>query len=225
VTAPHKAAMAAVCHRLGEEATATGVVNTIVADGHGMLHGHNTDTAGVLGALRTAGVTDGGGKAAVVLGAGGAARAGAFALRRLGFSVTMLARSFDGAREFAKAHGVRLGSFREETLRELAPAVVVQATPLGSLGREPEERPLPGWTPPAGTVVFDMVYQPYLTRFLRDAAAAGAVVVPGVTMFLAQAAAQVRHFTGVDLEPAVLRGMLAGTAVTERGEVVPTTPG
>ena len=76
---------------------------------------------------------------------------------------------------------------------------------------------LPGWTPGAGTVVFDMVYQPRLTRLLRDAAAAGAMVVPGIEMFLGQAAAQARLFTGSDVEPATLRNFLAGTAATAAG--------
>ena len=93
---------------------------------------------------------------------------------------------------------------------------MVQATPLGSLGRDVEERPLPGWQARPGMVVHDLVYQPFLTRFLRDAAAAGATVVPGVEMFLAQASAQVRHFTGTQLEPAQLRRFLAGTAAAQQ---------
>ena len=57
-----------------------------------------------------------------------------------------------------------------------------------------------------------MVYQPRWTRLLLDAAAAGCRVVPGVEMFLGQAQAQVRWFTGTELPIAVLRTLLAGTA-------------
>lgn len=217
VTAPFKAAMAAVCHRLADDAAATGAVNTIVYEAHGLAVGHNTDVAGVRSALAAHGIHAGGQRPAVVLGTGGAARAGAFALQRLGFQVTMAGRSIESLREFGKAHGVQLASLSERVLDELRPAVVVNATPVGSLGREGEERLVPGWTPGAGTVVFDMVYQPRLTRLLRDAAAAGAMVVPGIEMFLGQAAAQARLFTGSDVEPATLRNFLAGTAATAAG--------
>ncbi len=211
VTAPWKGTMASVCHRLGDDAVATGVVNTVIAEAHGLLAGHNTDVAGVRAALAGAGVRAGPGRA-VVLGTGGAARAGAIALQQLGFQVAMLGRSLDGVREFGRVHGVQLGSLSERVLTELAPEVLVQATPVGSLDREPGERLLPGYRPPAGTVVLDMVYQPRWTRLLLDAAAAGCRVVPGVEMFLGQAQAQVRWFTGTELPIAVLRTLLAGTA-------------
>ncbi|MBZ0150187.1 MAG: hypothetical protein K8J09_01550, partial [Planctomycetes bacterium] len=94
----------------------------------------------------------------------------------------------------------------------IAPAVLVNATPVGGLGRDADERLLPGYTPPAGAVVMDMVYQPRRTRLLRDAEAAGRSVVPGVEMFLAQAAEQVGMFCGQRLAVAELRTFLAGTA-------------
>jgi len=215
VTAPWKAQIARSCHRLDADAAATGVVNTIVGEAHGQLVGRNTDVAGVQQALRNAEVGDGAGRPAVVLGAGGAARAGAVALAAMGFRVTMLGRSLEPAREFARVRNVRLGSLSAAVLDELAPAVVVNATPVGSEGRDRDERLVPEWRPLPDTVVMDMVYQPRITRLLRDAAAAGARIVPGIDMFLAQAAAQVKCFTGEDLTPAVLRTFLAGTAATE----------
>lgn len=208
VTAPHKAAMASRCHRLAGAASATGAVNTIVAEAHGALVGENTDVYGVRHALEAAGVGPGKGRPAAVLGAGGAARAGAVALRDLGFAVTILGRSHESVREFARDLGIQLASWSDRVLTELAPAVVVNATPLGGLGREPDERPLPEFRPRPGSHVLDMVYQPRWTKFLRDAAAAGAIAVPGVAMFLAQAAAQVRLFTGSDLPADALAGFL-----------------
>jgi shikimate 5-dehydrogenase len=59
-----------------------------------------------------------------------------------------------------------------------------------------------------------MVYQPFLTRLLREAKEAGAQVVPGVEMFLGQAQAQVKLFTGAAVDDATLRTLLAGTAVS-----------
>lgn len=216
VTAPYKASAAAMCHRLADDAATTGVVNTVVAEPHGHLVGHNTDVEGVLAALATADVRQGDQRPAAVLGTGGAARAGAVALQRLGFQVAMLGRSLDGVRDFAKSTGVRLASLSTAVLDELRPAVVVQATPVGSLGRDVDERLLPDWRPLAGTVVLDMVYQPHLTRFLRDVAAAGAIAVPGAAMFLGQARAQVRWFTGATVDSELLRQCLAGTVAAGR---------
>lgn len=212
VTAPYKAVIAAACHQLAQDAAATSVVNTVVVEPHGHLAGHNTDVEGVTTALAGAGVGNGAGRVGVVLGTGGAARAGALALQRLGFAVTMLGRSLDAVRDFARSAAVQLGSLSTALLQELQPAVLLQATPVGSLGRDPEERLLPDHQVPEGCVVLDMVYQPPWTRFLRDAQAAGGVAVPGAAMFLGQARAQVRHFTGHTVDAPLLRSCLAGTA-------------
>ncbi|MBM4062701.1 MAG: type I 3-dehydroquinate dehydratase, partial [Planctomycetes bacterium] len=139
VTAPWKAAMVAQCHRLGDEAAAAGAVNTVVAEAHGMLVGHNTDVSGVRSALGNVGA--GRGRTAVVLGCGGASRAAAVALLQMGFGVTMLGRSLEPAREFAKLRGVQLGGLGDRLPAGLAPDVVVNGTPLGGIGRDPEERP------------------------------------------------------------------------------------
>lgn len=211
VTAPHKVAVAGLCDRLADEAQATGAVNTVVFAAAGEAVGHNTDVAGVRSALAAGGIERGDGRAAVVLGTGGAARAAAWASVQAGFRTTMLGRSLEPLRAFAQRHEVRLGSLSERVVAEVSPAVIVHATPVGSLGGGPEERLLPGYQPPAGTVVIDMVYRPAQTRLLREAAAAGARVVSGVEMFLGQAAAQVRLFTGKELTPAVLRSFLAGS--------------
>ena len=215
VTAPHKPALAAQCHRLGAEASAVGAVNTLTFEAHGLLVGHNTDVAGVLGALRRAGTDQVPPKSAraAVLGTGGAARAAAFALTRLGYQVTMLGRSLEPVRAFAQHHGMQLGGLQAKVLDELKPAAVVHATPVGSLGRDPDERLLPEWRPKPGTVVLDMVYQPHRTRLLADVEAAGGIPVPGLEMFLTQAAAQLELFAGATLAETELRAFLAG-AVT-----------
>ncbi|MEO6594239.1 MAG: bifunctional shikimate kinase/shikimate dehydrogenase, partial [Planctomycetota bacterium] len=213
VTAPWKGTMAALCQRLDEEAMGTGVVNTMITEAHGVLAGHNTDVAGVKAALEKVVSREPSGRSAVVLGTGGAARGGVVALLQMGFAVTMLGRSLEPAREFAKAHGVRLGSLGLHQITVANPAVVVHATPVGSAGRDVDERLIEGYRPAPGTVVLDMVYQPFHTRLLRDAIEAGAIAVPGVEMFLGQAAAQVRLFTGATVEPATLRACLAGTVV------------
>lgn len=217
VTAPFKQAMASQCHRLSNDAAATGVVNTLTIEAHGLVVGHNTDVAGVRGALlhRQVPEVEAGSRNAVVLGTGGAGRAAAMALLQMGYAVTMLGRSLEPARSFALHHDIQLGSLQASVLRELRPAVVVHATPVGSLGRsDAEQRLLPDWTPEPGIFVLDMVYQPALTPLLQDAAAAGAIAIPGAEMFLVQAAAQVQLFTRERLAETELRRFLAGTAVT-----------
>ncbi|MFT7534380.1 MAG: 3-dehydroquinate dehydratase/shikimate dehydrogenase [Hyphomicrobiaceae bacterium] len=216
VTAPHKERMLGACLHTSDEAAAVGVVNTMIAADGGGWHGYNTDVLAVREALQNAGALDGDGLAAVVLGSGGAARAGAYALLQLGFSVTMLARSHEPVRKFAETYGIALGSLSESVLIELNPKVIVHATPVGTRGRDEGERLLPDYTPPAGTIVHDMVYQPVRTKLLNDCLAAGAVVVPGVEMFLRQARAQVRLFAGKDLSEDVLRSFLAGSAAAMR---------
>tara|TARA_R110002072_G_scaffold228234_12_gene385418 strand:+ start:65809 stop:67314 length:1506 start_codon:yes stop_codon:yes gene_type:complete len=220
VTSPHKERMLDVCLHTSDEAAAVGVVNTMVAAEGGGWHGYNTDVLGVREALEQAGAIDGDGQTAVVLGSGGAARAGAYALLQLGFTVAMLARSHEPIRTFADTYGIRLGSLSETVLAELNPKVLVHATPVGSYGRNLDgsegERLLPDYTPPAGTIVHDMVYQPVRTKLLEDCQRAGAVVVPGVEMFLRQARAQVRLFVGKDLPEEVLRSFLAGSTAAVR---------
>lgn len=213
VTAPFKEVLAEACQRLAPSAEATGVVNTTVGENHGMRAGHNTDVAGVIEALQTAEVGTGHGRLGAVLGTGGAARAGAVALRELGFAVAMLGRSHDRVGAFAAATGVQLAEFSAAALRRLEPAVILQATPLGSRGGDESVRPLPDYRFAPGTVVLDMVYQPRWTRFLVDARRDGAVPIPGAAMFLGQARAQVRLFTGAELPVATLRELLAGSAV------------
>lgn len=216
VTAPHKERMLDSCVHVSDEASAVGVVNTLVAAEGGGVIGHNTDVLGVRAALERRGAAHGDGAAAVVLGSGGAARAGAYALLQLGFRVTILARSLEPVRVFADAHGILLGSLSASVLEELQPVVVVHATPVGTTGREGEPRLVPDWQPAAGTIVHDMVYRPARTKLLRDAEAAGAVAIPGVDMFLLQARAQVNLFTGKNLSEQVLRGFLAGSALASR---------
>ncbi|MCC6670657.1 MAG: type I 3-dehydroquinate dehydratase [Planctomycetes bacterium] len=212
VTMPHKAAMARLCHRLDDSAEETEVVNTVVFQAHGQIVGHNSDVAGVLGALQGAGVAvaEPGARAAV-LGAGGAARAAVVALQRLGFAVAVFARRPETLAGFARLRGVTTAPLAAQPLREFAPGAVVHATPLGGPGHE-GERILPEWTPAAGTLVLDMVYRPRWTPLLRAAQAAGARPIPGMAMFLAQAAEQLRWFTGESLPVAQLGRFLTGVA-------------
>ncbi|MAD33604.1 MAG: hypothetical protein CMJ88_07585 [Planctomycetes bacterium] len=211
VTAPFKDRMLDACVRVSEEAAAVGAVNTVLpADGGGLI-GENTDVLGIRDALSEAGAQGAGGETAAVLGAGGGARAAALALRGLGYDVTLLARSLDKAKSFADLHEIALGSLSSALLETVKPSVVVHATPVGSLGRDPCERLLPEFRPGPGVIVHDLVYRPAMTTFLRESAAAGAQTVSGLEMFLAQARAQLSLFISRDLDVSLLRSFLAGS--------------
>ncbi len=214
VTAPHKGVVAALCHQFDEDAQLCEVVNTVTFQAHGVVMGHNTDVAGVAGALARAGL-GANGEAAAVLGGGGAARAAAVVLKRLGMTVTLMPRSLDRVREFCKRHGYQLARLDAGVLRALGPRVVVHSTPVGGTAdtagdNGDGERLLPDWQPDPGTYVLDMVYRPRLTRLLRDTGDQGAIPVPGIEMFLTQAARQLSLFTGRHLSEEVLRSFVGG---------------
>ncbi len=209
VTAPHKERARHLCHRLDADAALCGAVNTLCFAAGDQVVGGNTDVIGGVEALRGAGFGCGQGRAGAVLGTGGAARAGAVALERLGFAVTMLGRRPEAAADFARSRGYGVGELTAAAVRRLAPAVVVHATPVGSAaGADPGQRLLPDWSPSPGTGVLDMVSRPRITPLLAAAAAAGAVAIPGAEMFLAQAAAQAALFTGARVGADELRRFL-----------------
>ncbi len=211
VTAPHKEVAATFCHRLSEDAEILEAVNTLTFEAHAQVVGHNTDVAGVCGALARHGGGVGSGGHGVVVGGGGAARAAALALEKLGYRVTMVARTLEPIRAFARRRGYRVAGLRTRVLAEDPPAALVNATPIGSQGHETEGRlPLPDWTPARDCRVLDMVYRPHKTPLLAAAAAAGAVPIQGLEMFLTQAAEQIALFVGQRPREDDLRRYLAG---------------
>ena len=210
VTAPHKGTVASLCHQFDADAQVAEVVNTITFQAHGVVMGHNTDVAGVQGALAHAGFSETEG-AAAVLGGGGAARAAAVALARLGMDVTVMPRSLDSMREFSKRHGYQLARLDAGVLSDLAPRVVVHATPVGGdPTAKNAQRLLPDWQPTPGTYVLDMVYRPRETRLLREVKDQGAIPVAGIEMFLTQARQQLYLFTGRHVSERVLASFVAG---------------
>jgi shikimate dehydrogenase len=132
------------------------------------------------------------GARAVVLGAGGAARAVVFGLLARGASVVVLNRTPERARALADALGAQ-GAGPLDDLRRTPFDVLVNATAVG-LGRD--ESPVPAEDIPPGALVMDTVYEPERTRLLRDAEARGARAVGGKWMLVHQAAEQLRLWTG-----------------------------
>jgi shikimate dehydrogenase len=189
VSIPHKETILPLCDEVDETARRIGAVNTATAR-DGRLVGSNTDWIGVVRALERA--IDLRGRRAVVLGAGGAARAAVFGLLERGAHVTVLNRSADRAAALAS----ELGAEDAGPLDRLARTdydVLVHTTSVGlrtnaSLIEATAIRP--------GSIVLDAVYDPPATRLLRDAAARGARPIGGKWWLVEQAGEQLRLWAG-----------------------------
>lgn len=192
VTMPFKEEMARRCSELDPLSRVTGAVNTVVASPEGWV-GYNTDGGAVVDALAERMAL--GGADVALLGAGGAARAAAVALRRAGADLTVLNRTVARAEEIAVLAGGDAGPIR--VLEQRSFAAVINATPVGLLGSGMrDETPFPSDWLNGSEVVFDMVYRPRTTRLLREAADRGCTTVEGLEMFARQAAAQYGLLTG-----------------------------
>jgi shikimate dehydrogenase len=202
VTMPHKTAAAEACDELSSDAAALHSVNTVTPIAGGGLRGESTDGEGFLRSLRDAGV-DLAGLDAVVLGAGGAARAVVLALARAGASVTVSARREAAAVDAAQL-GIRAATcpWPERSRAASAAALVVNATPIG-MGDDAS--PLPPEVFRAQHVVVDLVYHPIETALLSAARARGATVLDGLGMLVHQAALQVERWTGQVAPVAAMR--------------------
>ncbi|MGH9119423.1 MAG: shikimate dehydrogenase [Acidimicrobiales bacterium] len=201
VTMPHKEAAAAAVDRLSDDAAALGAVNTVTLGDDGVLTGESTDGAGFIDSLRGDHGIDVGGWRAVVIGAGGAARAVVLALAGAGAAeVGVLNRTSSRAERAAALAGAR-GSVVAATRASASVAsadLVVNATPLGMAGVAEGELPVdPGWLRP-GQVVVDLVYRPLETPLLLAAVERGARPVDGLGMLVHQAAHQFGLWTGVE---------------------------
>jgi shikimate dehydrogenase len=210
VTIPHKEAALALADKASERARAIGAANLLVFEGGATL-ADNTDGEGFLAALRAA-MPAWGAEAGPVclLGAGGAARAVAWALVGAGCDVVVANRNRARAEALAEAFpgGLRVEDWAEAGNLVEASALVVNATSLGMAGQSALRVPLDGLRP--GQVVMDLVYVPLETPLLAAARAAGAVAVDGLGMLLHQAVPAFERWFGVrptvdhDLRAAVL---------------------
>jgi shikimate dehydrogenase len=189
VTLPYKQSILKYLQECEALAASIGAVNTVVVRRDGSLYGCNTDYVGVLRALekklRLAG------SRVVIFGAGGAARAAAFALARAGAAVSICARRERAARELARAAGGEVVPRRALKTRSFD--AILNATPVGMYPRagisplEPSELNC--------RIVMDLIYRPEKTHLLKLAERRGIATISGVEMFLAQGLAQWEIFT------------------------------
>jgi len=199
VTIPHKQAILRFLDGCDPLARAIGAVNTVVVRGGGKLYGYNTDYVGVLTALSRRIPLRG--SRVLIVGAGGAARAVAFALGESGASVCIAARRISRAKALARDAGGEALE-RREVRRQFFDAIV-NATPVGMHPHD-DASPLEA-TELNCRLVFDTIYRPQQTKLLRLAARRHIETVSGVEMFLAQGAAQWEIWTGERAPVAVMR--------------------
>jgi shikimate dehydrogenase len=215
VTIPHKTAVVPLLDALAPSALqAGGAVNTIVRGADGRLTGHNTDVTGVLRVLDSHGA-GGAGQSALVLGAGGAARAAWAAAHERRMTLRVAARHPSAAREALSALGLSSAETipldaPDELAKALATSsILINATSVG-MGdplASPLSAELLAHLPPTA-LVFDMVYAPPETALLRMAQARGLLVVRGLEMLLEQGAAAFELWTGSPAPIAVMRAAL-----------------
>jgi len=211
VTLPHKRAILRHLDGCDELAASIGTVNTVSMRANGRLYGYNTDYIGVLRALERRIPLEG--TRVLIFGAGGVARAIAFALSRAGASVCICARRAAQATALARAAGAE--AIARRNLREEFFDAIVNATPVGmhpATNRSPlEAREL------NCRLVFDTIYRPRVTKLMQLAARRGIETVSGVEMFVAQGAAQWELWTGQRAPEKAMRA--AVLAALEREEM------
>lgn len=203
VTVPHKEAVIPALNIIDSSAQVLGAVNTLVVgrgeDGASTIGGHNTDSKGFVGALRTGGFEPEDGGDIVVVGAGGSSRAVVFGLLWSGNGkIVVLNRTLERARalvfELGSRHGwssrLRALPLTTETLFESARAadLLVNTTSVGMWPRVDCSIWLQGVPVPSHLTVFDLVYNPLETRLLRQARKSGARGIDGLGMLVRQGA-------------------------------------
>ena len=195
VTIPHKETVMPMLDGITPLAQAVGAVNTLYWD-NGRLMGDNTDITGFLSPLRQHAGRIG---SALVLGAGGAAKAVLAGLRELGVAnVTITNRSPERAAAVAQPFGAAVVPWDDRT--KIEAGLVINSTPLGMSGENADRTPYPvDAFAGRGGIAYDLVYNPLRTRFLAEAEAAGWQTLDGLHMFAAQGREQFRIWTGAEL--------------------------
>ena len=212
VTTPHKVAITDMLDQLDDTAQKAGAVNTVVIENDGTMTGYNTDILGVSRALQAQGVQPDGRKA-LLLGAGGAARAAAVSLAEGGITHLHIANR-------TRSKAAALADFVQNSYSGLSTSVsdlqdppsdvdiVVQSTILG-MSPHKDRCPLPSCFPLSGEMaVFEMIYNPTSTLLVRRAQRAGAKIILGSEMLVHQGARAFELWTGLSAPVDAMRRSL-----------------
>ncbi len=216
VTIPHKTAILPFLDEVDEDARIIGAVNTVVNE-NGHLAGYNTDVKGFMQALHRRGFSIEG-KKAVILGAGGAARAVLWGLIQGGAAKICI-----GVRNPAKAEAlaecfrqyveIDLLDWNEECFQQglAQAALIVNTTPLGMHPKEDAAAPVKWDFVNSQALVYDIIYTPARTKFLQQAKVHGHMILNGEEMLAGQGAEAFRLWTGKEADLEVMLEALRKT--------------
>lgn len=206
ITIPHKQAVVKICDELTASAQMIGAVNLISLAG-GKIIGDNSDARGFMAALPPLPTVSGSnhtqGRQALVLGAGGSARAVIYALASTGWQVFVTSRRIEQAERLVSELGPSASAFIPRAMAFPADPefcnqldLLVNTTPLG-MTPNPSGCPWPSDQPlPAKAIIYDLVYNPRETTLLKLAAAQGLQTIGGIAMLVEQAAIAFECWTG-----------------------------
>jgi shikimate dehydrogenase len=201
VTIPHKVSIIPLLDELDESASAIQAVNTVV-NNQGKLIGYNSDWYGISAPIERMLAEKGGIslKKVALFGAGGAARAALFALKKFhpAPEIYLFNRSSSRAKELAKYYDFKFCELSHLALVSQCD-LIINATSLG-MSPNLEETPCPKQYLSSKNMVYDLVYTPKNTKLIQDAINQGAAVIYGEEMFIYQAKRQFLLFTGVDVK-------------------------
>jgi shikimate dehydrogenase len=212
LTVPHKVDVLPLLAEISDEARLIGAANTVRIEAEmGALCGTNTDRYGFMADLAAHDVTVDGSTHAVLLGAGGAARAISIGLLKQGAQLSIVNRTMERAEELvrllkAAMPEAQVNAITAEALGDVSRDVslIVNATSVGmwpnvDASSWPSEVPFP-----RRAVLYDTIYRPQTTKLMREAAAAGLRTIGGIGMLVHQGAAAFTFWTGVEAPVAVM---------------------
>ncbi len=184
VTIPHKEKVMMLCDDIDQTALAAGAVNTLKFEG-GKIKGYNTDVYGFTENLKTGGADFSTIKSALVIGAGGAARAVIVALMKNNIKVTITNRTLENAEKLSKDFKCQVVNWQDKEKHLGEVQLIINTTSLGMKDQPNLEIDLNNAS--AETIVNDIVYNPIETQFLKHACEVGLKTVDGIGMLLYQA--------------------------------------
>lgn len=198
VTIPHKEAIISFLDELDETAKKMGAVNTVVRLSNGKLKGYNTDGYGFVHSLEESVGTNHKEKEVLIIGAGGAARGIAFALKDFGYTkLTIANRTVEKAEKIIQELGIGKAISLQDAENKLEQfGIIVQCTSSG-LANSEFKLPINLTKLKEKTIVADIVYNPLMTPFLKEAEQKGAIIVTGLGMFVHQGAIAFNHWLGI----------------------------
>lgn len=202
VTHPFKTSILGLIDEIDVTAEKIGAVNTLVFEGDS-IRGTNTDWAGAVRCIeRLLPIKD---NRFVVVGAGGAARAAIFGIIREGGNITLVNRAKRKGAALAEAFGLPFIPLAE--IEKGSGDCLINTTPVGMYPNV-EEMPVPRGVLNRYRAVVDVIYNPFKTRLLREAEAAGCMVANGLDMFIFQGAEQFRIWTGKEPPVELMRDLV-----------------